>query len=72
MPLTDVSVRKAAPAAKPYKLFDGRGLYLEVSPAGGRWWRFKYRFAGREKRVSLGVYPIHPMRLHEWGSRRMG
>jgi integrase len=57
MPLTDVSVRKAVPAEKPYRLFDGRGLYLEVSPAGGRWWRFKYRFAQKEKRVSLGVYP---------------
>jgi integrase len=38
-------------------LFDGRGLYLEIAPTGSRWWRFKYRFAGKEKRISLGVYP---------------
>jgi integrase len=36
---------------------DSRGLYLEVAPAGGKWWRFKYRFSGKEKRLSLGVYP---------------
>jgi len=38
-------------------MFDGGGLYLEISPNGGKWWRFKYRFAGKEKRISLGVYP---------------
>ena len=38
-------------------MFDGGGLYLEVSPRGGKWWRFKYRFEGKEKRLSLGVYP---------------
>jgi integrase len=38
-------------------MFDGGGLYLEVSPAGGKWWRLKYRFAGKEKRLSFGVYP---------------
>lgn len=41
---------------KPYKMSDGGGLYLEVDPAGGKYWRFKYRFAGKEKRLSLGVY----------------
>ena len=39
------------------RLFDGRGLYLEIAPTGSRWWRFTYRFAGMEKRISLGVYP---------------
>lgn len=39
------------------KLFDRRGLYPEVFPAGGKWWRLKYRFEGKEKRLSLGVYP---------------
>jgi integrase len=39
------------------KLFDERGLYMEVSPSGGKWWRLKYRFEGKEKRLSLGVYP---------------
>jgi len=42
---------------KTVRLFDGRGLYLEIAPTGSRWWRFKYRVAGKEKRISLGVYP---------------
>ena len=57
MPLTDTAIRHAKPAKKSFKLFDERGLYLEVSPAGGKWWRLKYRFNGKEKRISLGVYP---------------
>jgi integrase len=57
MPLTDVLVRNAKAGKKSVKLFDGRGLYMEVSPSGGKWWRLKYRFEGKEKRVSLGVYP---------------
>jgi integrase len=57
MPITHVAIVNAKPGEKPYRLFDGRGLYLEVSPSGGRWWRFKYRFNGKEKRVSLGVFP---------------
>jgi integrase len=55
--LTDTKIRNAKPSKKPQRLFDERGLYLEVSPAGGKWWRLKYRFEGKEKRVSLGVYP---------------
>ena len=54
MPLTDTSIRSAKPRRKPIRLFDGGGLYLEISPTGGKWWRFKYRFAGKEKRLSLG------------------
>jgi integrase len=57
MPITHVAIVNAKPREKPYRLFDGRGLYLEISPSGGRWWRFKYRFNGKEKRLSLGVYP---------------
>ena len=57
MPLTDTLLRSAGPRAKAFKLFDGGGLYLEVSPAGGKWWRWKYRHGGREKRLSFGVYP---------------
>ncbi|RQZ17753.1 DUF4102 domain-containing protein [Burkholderia sp. Bp9031] len=57
MPLTDTAIKNAKPAAKPTRLFDGGGLYLEISPAGGKWWRLKYRFGGKEKRISLGVYP---------------
>lgn len=57
MPLADTVVRNAKPGLKPVRLFDEKGLYLEISPAGGKWWRFKYRFDGKEKRLSLGVYP---------------
>ena len=57
MPLTNTAIRNAKPANKTTKLYDERGLYLEVSPAGGKWWRLKYRFGGKEKRLSLGVYP---------------
>ena len=57
MPLTDTAIRAAKPADKPLRLFDGGGLYLELSPAGGKWWRIKYRFQAKEKRLSLGTYP---------------
>src|SRR5205085_5290616 len=57
MPLTDTKIRSAKPGNKTYKLFDGGGLYLEVNPAGGKWWRWKYRFSRKEKRLSFGVYP---------------
>ncbi len=57
MPLTDTAIRKAKPGKKPIRVFDERGLYLEISPSGGKWWRLKYRFDGKEKRLSLGVYP---------------
>ena len=57
MPLTDVAIRRAQPSKKSRKMFDGRGLYLEVSPRGGKWWRIKYRFEGKDRRISLGVYP---------------
>lgn len=57
MPLTDTAVRNTKPGVRPIKLFDERGLYLEVSPNGGKWWRLKYRFDNKEKRISLGVYP---------------
>lgn len=55
--LTDLSVRNAKPGAKLYRLFDSGGMYLEVTPQGGRYWRLKYRLHGRERRISLGVYP---------------
>ena len=57
MPLTDTAIKKAKPKEKQYKLFDKRGLFMIVSPKGGKWWRFKYRFNGKENQVSLGVYP---------------
>jgi integrase len=57
MPLTDAAVRNASPRPKSYKLSDASGLYLEIAPSGGKWWRLKYRFGGKEKRLSFGVYP---------------
>lgn len=55
--LTDTACRKAKPTTKAFKLFDAGGLFLLVSPSGGKWWRLKYRFADREKLLSLGTYP---------------
>ena len=55
--LTDSAIRNLKPLRKAQRVFDGGGLYLEVSPSGGKWWRFKYRFLGKEKRISVGVYP---------------
>lgn len=57
MPLTDLKIKGAKPKEKPFRISDERGLYLEVAPSGGKWWRFKYRFHKKEKRLSLGVYP---------------
>ncbi|MFL5241532.1 MAG: tyrosine-type recombinase/integrase [Gemmataceae bacterium] len=57
MSLTDATVRNAKPTAKPFKLSDGGGLFLLVQPSGGKWWRYKYRFAGKEKLLALGAYP---------------
>ncbi|HEY1314138.1 MAG TPA: Arm DNA-binding domain-containing protein, partial [Steroidobacteraceae bacterium] len=55
--LTKLLIDNTKPGAKSRRLSDGRGMYLEIAPAGGRWWRFKYRLAGKERRISLGVYP---------------
>ena len=57
MALTDLQIRRAKPQAKPYRLYDSGGLYLEVTPKGSRLWRMKYRFGGKEKRLALGQYP---------------
>jgi integrase len=57
MPLTDKAIKTKKPSEKIERLSDEKGLYLEVSPAGGKWWRLKYRFEGKEKRISLGTYP---------------
>ncbi len=53
--LTDREIRNSKPSLKSSRLYDERGLYLELSPSGGKWWRLKYRFDGKEKRLSLGV-----------------
>jgi integrase len=57
MALTDIAIRKAKPQEKPVKLYDSAGLFLLLNPNGSRWWRFKYRFAGKEKLLSMGTYP---------------
>ena len=57
MKLSDIAVKKAKPEAKPCKMADGEGMYLEVMPTGAKYWRLKYRFGGKEKRLAFGVYP---------------
>ncbi|MCI2399135.1 integrase arm-type DNA-binding domain-containing protein [Aliiroseovarius subalbicans] len=57
MPLTDVKIKNLKARDKPYKIADFAGLYIEVRPTGSRLWRLKYRFEGREKRLSFGAYP---------------
>lgn len=57
MSLTDTKIRNAKPQDKFYKLTDGDGLYLHVAETGGKLWRFRYRFGGKEKLLSLGSYP---------------
>jgi len=57
MLLTDSRIRSARPADQPKKLFDGGGLFLFITPVGGKLWRLKYRFQGKEKLLSLGAYP---------------
>ena len=58
MRLTDTRVRNAKPQAKAYKLSDGGGMYVLVTPDGARYWRLDYRFAGKRRTLALGVYPI--------------
>lgn len=55
--LADIAVRNAKPREKTYTKSDGCGLVLQVTPEGAKWWRFRYRFAGKEKMLSLGTYP---------------
>ncbi|MDR2727223.1 MAG: integrase arm-type DNA-binding domain-containing protein [Deltaproteobacteria bacterium] len=55
--LTDTAIKNAKPRASAYKLSDGGGLYLEISPTGGKLWRLKYRIQDKEKRLAIGIYP---------------
>ena len=57
MPLTDLAVKSAKLQAKRYKLTDGNGMFLLVTPTGANSWRLKYRFDGKEKLLTLGIYP---------------
>jgi integrase len=61
MALTDTEIRRSKPGDKPFKLSDGGGLHLMVTPSGGRLWRWKYRFEGAEKLMALGRYPEIPL-----------
>jgi hypothetical protein len=55
--LTDTRIRNAKLGNKPIKLTDGRGLYIEVTPSGGKHWRYRYRLDGKESTFVLGEYP---------------
>ena len=55
--LTDPKCKNAKPKDKSYKFADEKGLYLEVMPNGAKYWRMKYRYGGKEKRLAFGVYP---------------
>jgi integrase len=61
MALTDTHIRNAKPKAKPYKISDGGGMYLHVTPDGARYWRLDYRFSGKRRTLALGVYPTTPL-----------
>ena len=73
MSLTNTQIRTIKPGSKARRVFDGRGLYLEVAPSGGKLWRLKYRFEGKEKRLALGTYPdvsLKDAREHREEARR--
>jgi len=73
-PLTEVEVRNAKPRDKRYKLADGGGLYLEVLPGGGKSWRMKYHFGGKEKRLVFGLWPevsLKDARDHRTDARKL-
>jgi integrase len=57
MPLTNTAIKQAQSGSQPYKLFDEKGLFLSVEPSGGKLWRLKYRYQGKEKKLALGAYP---------------
>lgn len=63
MKLTDTLIRNAKPADKPRKLPREDGLFVLITPSGGKWWRFSYRYGGREKTLSFGTYPDVPLAL---------
>ncbi|PHI30090.1 tyrosine-type recombinase/integrase [Budvicia aquatica] len=74
MPLTAKQIEAAKPQEKEYKLTDAQGLYLLVKPSGAKYWRYKYRFAGKEKKLAIGVYPnisLAQARLQRDGARKL-
>jgi hypothetical protein len=60
--LNEARIRASKPQEKPYKVFDERGLFLLITPSGGRLWRMRYRFAGVERLLTLGAYPDVPLK----------
>lgn len=74
MALTDTRIRNAKPMAKPYKLSDGGGMYLLITPEGSCYWRLDYRFAGKRRTLALGIYPVMSLaaaRTHREDARRL-
>lgn len=74
MALSNVKIRNAKPSSKNIKLFDSEGLYLLVTPSGGKLWRFKYRFEGKEKLLAFGSYPeisLHDARQKREDARKL-
>lgn len=63
MAITDTEIKRAKPEQKPYSMSDSGGLHLVISPAGGKLWRWKYRFEGKEKLMALGKYPQVPLAM---------
>ncbi|HUY04133.1 MAG TPA: integrase arm-type DNA-binding domain-containing protein, partial [Rhodocyclaceae bacterium] len=62
MTLTDTAIKNSKPKDKPIKVSDGGGLYLLIKPNGSRWWRLDYRFGGKRKTLSMGIYPDVPLK----------
>ena len=63
MPLTDTTIKNAKPQNKPYKIADEKSMYLLVNPNGSKYLRLKYRFAGKEKLLPIGVYPDTSLKM---------
>lgn len=55
--MTNTAIKAAQSRSQSYKLFDGKGLFLSVEPSGGKLWRLKYRYDGKEKKLALGAFP---------------
>ena len=62
IPLSAIKIDKAKPQEKEVKLYDGGGLFLLITPSGGKLWNLKYRYGGKEKKLALGAYPPEKLR----------
>ena len=72
MPLTDTQLRQLKPKDRPYKVADGGGLLIHVTPNGSRLWRLRYRFDGVEKLMAFGAYPEVSLARAREKQRRQG